>query len=73
MGYIFLYIFDIFQALRQRVTREIRALAVLPVRDLATQVFKVFQTYTEGSNLRVGLLVGQKIFSVEQQSLVKKR
>ena len=43
------------------------------MRDLATQVFKVFQTYTEGSTLKVGLLVGQKIFSVEQQSLVKKR
>ena len=35
------------------MTREVRALALLPVRDLAVQVFKVFQTYTEGSDLKV--------------------
>ena len=35
------------------MTCEVRALVVLPVKDLALQVFKVFQAYSEGSGLKV--------------------
>lgn len=41
------------QALKNRVVCRIRAMVVLPVRDLAAQVFKVFLQYTKGTNLKV--------------------
>ncbi|XP_041367177.1 ATP-dependent RNA helicase DDX51-like [Gigantopelta aegis] len=67
------FVLPIIQALKDCVVRKIRAVAVLPVRDLASQVYRVFQTYCEGTNIKVGLLVGQKTFEVEQGLLVKKR
>lgn len=39
---------------------------------LKFQVYKVFQSYTAGTHLKIGLLIGQKSFSVEQSQLVKK-
>ncbi|KAK3598767.1 hypothetical protein CHS0354_015562 [Potamilus streckersoni] len=67
------FVLPIVQALKNRVTCQVRALAILPVRDLAMQVFKVFQTYCEGTKLKVGLLIGQTTFHSEQQSLVSHR
>ena len=43
------------QALKNRVVCRIRAMVVLPVRDLAAQVFKVFLQYTKGTNLKVNM------------------
>lgn len=67
------FVLPIVQALKSRVTCQVRALVVLPVRDLAIQVFKVFKTYCGNTKLKVVLLVGQKQFLQEQQSLVKQR
>ncbi|XP_064599884.1 ATP-dependent RNA helicase DDX51-like isoform X2 [Liolophura sinensis] len=63
----------IVQALVGRTVCQIRALIVLPVQDLARQVFRVFHTYCQGTNVKVGLIIGQKTFQNEQQSLVKYR
>lgn len=41
--------------LLKRVVTQIRALVILPVSDLATQVHKVFQMLCKGNSLRVGL------------------
>lgn len=49
--------------------RRLRALVVLPSRDLATQVFQVFQRYSEGSHLKIGLAIGQGDFKAEQVAL----
>ncbi|KAL3781587.1 hypothetical protein HJC23_007107 [Cyclotella cryptica] len=38
--------------------RRLRALVVLPGRDLAKQVYDVFVRYSKGSQLRIGLSVG---------------
>ena len=62
----------IVQALRSRVVPRVRALIILPVQELAAQVFKVFLNYCEGSNLKVRLVSGQKSFSHEQTELVRK-
>lgn len=67
------FVLPIVQALKSRVLCRIRAMVVLPVRDLAVQVFKVFLQYTKGTNLKVGMIVGQKQFSVEQHALVRQR
>lgn len=65
------YVLPIVQALKDRTVPRVRALVLLPVQDLATQVYKVFQQYTRGTNLRVKLLSGQRSFAVEQSELVR--
>jgi ATP-dependent RNA helicase DDX51/DBP6 len=57
-------------ALSSRMVRRLRALIVLPSRDLAIQIYHVVERYSQGSNLRVGLAVGQSDFSAEQQSIM---
>ena len=59
-----------YQALRHRMVQQVRALVVLPVQDLAAQVYHVFLTYTQRTDLKVVLLTGQTSFSKEQQQLV---
>lgn len=59
------------QLLSQRVERKIRALVVLPVAELALQVFKVFKKLCEKTDLTVCLLSNQAAFHVEQEKLVE--
>ncbi|XP_031426072.1 ATP-dependent RNA helicase DDX51 isoform X2 [Clupea harengus] len=59
----------IVQALSERVLCQVRALIVLPTKELAQQVYKVFCTYAEGTNLKVVMIAGQKSFAAEQASL----
>lgn len=64
------FVLPIVQSLKSRIVPRVRALVILPVQDLAAQVFKVFRAYTENNDLRVKLLSGQKSFSQEQNELV---
>lgn len=66
------FVLPIVQALSGRVVPRIRALVLLPVQELATQVYKVFLTYAEHMGLNVGLAVGLKSFAKEQASLVRR-
>ena len=66
------FVLPIVQALRGRIVPRVRALVILPVQELAAQVFKVFQNYCEGSGLKVRLISGQKSFANEQTELVRK-
>lgn len=66
------FVLPIIQTLKFRTVPRIRALVILPVQDLANQVFKVFQNYVGKTNLRVKLLSGQKSFAQEQNELVFK-
>ena len=65
------YVLPILNALagRNGGARRLRALVVLPSRDLATQVYQVFARYMEGSTLQVGLAIGQSDFVAEQMAL----
>ena len=65
------YVLPILNALASRNggVRRLRALVVLPSRDLATQVYQVVERYMEGSTLRVGLAIGQSDFVAEQMAL----
>ena len=60
----------VLNALALRVVRRLRALVVLPSRDLAAQVYQVFERYAQGSDLKIGLAIGQSDFLQEQRSLV---
>lgn len=65
------YALPIVQHLSNRVSREIRALIVLPVNELAVQVLKILQKLCEATNLKVTLLSKFTPFEVEQHQLVE--
>ena len=65
------FVLPIVQALRGRVVTRVRALVILPVQDLATQVYRVFQSFASGTALKVKLLTPQKSFVQEQNELVR--
>ncbi|KAM6906126.1 ATP-dependent RNA helicase DDX51 [Lycodopsis pacificus] len=67
------FVIPVVQVLTERVVCEVRALAVLPTKELAQQVCKVFTSYAEGSSLKVVVLAGQKSFAAEQASLSELR
>ncbi|CAI9535392.1 unnamed protein product [Staurois parvus] len=67
------FVLPIVQALLQRVVCEVRALVVLPTKELAQQVCKVFNIYVDGSGLKVVLVAGHKSFAKEQESLVVRK
>ncbi|PVU94321.1 hypothetical protein BB561_002629 [Smittium simulii] len=64
------YVIPIIEKLIPRVIRRLRALVVLPTRELASQVKKVFDNFTRGTSLKVGLASGEYSFQKEQLSLV---
>ncbi|XP_013921862.1 PREDICTED: ATP-dependent RNA helicase DDX51 [Thamnophis sirtalis] len=65
------FIIPVVQALLDRVVCHVRVLAVLPTKELAQQVAKIFNIYTDGTGLKVVQLTGQKSFVKEQESLVE--
>ena len=67
------YVLPIIQSLLQRVICHLRALIILPTKDLANQVKQVFEMFAEGTNLRVGLASGSKSFAKDQEQLVGQR
>uniref|UniRef100_A0A8C9EMT6 ATP-dependent RNA helicase n=1 Tax=Pavo cristatus TaxID=9049 RepID=A0A8C9EMT6_PAVCR len=67
------FVIPIVQVLLDRVVCQVRALVVLPTKELAQQVSKVFNIYTDGTGLKVVLITGQKSFAKEQEMLVQKK
>ncbi|GAQ80742.1 Putative DEAD-like helicases superfamily protein [Klebsormidium nitens] len=69
-GKTFSYALPICQGLSTRIVRRLRALVVLPTRDLASQVKAVFELLAPSLGLAVGLAVGQTSLAGEAQQLV---
>lgn len=69
LGKTLAYVLPIIETLISRVIPRIRALIILPTRDLAIQVRTTFDQYIKGSNLKCILLTGQSSFSLEAKSL----
>ncbi|CAK1544632.1 unnamed protein product [Leptosia nina] len=65
------FVLPIIQTLMLELGHHIRALAVLPVQELATQVATVFKKYCTNTGLRVALLSGSVPRQKEQQQLLK--
>lgn len=63
------YVIPIVQILMKRVVCHLRALIILPTKDLANQVKQVFEMFTEGTNLSVGLASGSNSFTKNQEQL----
>ncbi|KAL7181293.1 hypothetical protein ACSBR1_040216 [Camellia fascicularis] len=66
------YALPIVQMLSTRAVRCLRALVVLPTRDLAVQVKEVFAAIAPAVGLSVGLAVGQSSVADEISELVKR-
>ncbi|XP_078082930.1 ATP-dependent RNA helicase DDX51 [Mustelus asterias] len=65
------FVIPVVQALMDRVVCRVRALVLLPTKELAQQVCKIFSSYVEGTSLKVVIVAGQKAFATEQTSLVE--
>lgn len=64
------YVLGILDALSRRVVVRLRALVIVPSRELAAQVQRVFEPFASSVGLRVGLATGQTSFAGEQRRLV---
>ena len=65
------YTVPIVETLQVRVTVQLRALILVPTRDLALQVMEMFEAIGKGSGLRTALITGNHSFRHEQAQLVQ--
>lgn len=65
------FVIPIVQILKHRRFPGIQCLVVVPVGDLAEQVYRVFCRFCEGTRVKVGLVTGIHSFAKEQASLIK--
>ncbi|KAJ3716067.1 P-loop containing nucleoside triphosphate hydrolase protein [Lentinula raphanica] len=64
------YAIPIVEILSTRITTRLRALIVLPTRDLVMQVRETFEEISKGRGLKIGTATGQHSFTHEQGQLV---
>lgn len=64
------YAIPIVAHLKTRVVTRLRALVVLPTRDLVAQVRETLETLAKGTGLRIGSVTGAQSFSQEQTVLM---
>ncbi|CAK4070528.1 unnamed protein product [Aphanomyces euteiches] len=69
-GKTMVYVLPIVQRLVTRVVRRLRAVVIVPSRDLVVQVKKVFDSLIAGTPLSCGVAMGQSSFTSEQKHLV---
>ncbi|RXW21754.1 hypothetical protein EST38_g4090 [Candolleomyces aberdarensis] len=67
------YVLPILELLQTRVVTRLRALVVLPTRDLVAQVRETFEVLNKGRGLKIGSVSGQQSFAHEQSQLVHDR
>jgi ATP-dependent RNA helicase DDX51/DBP6 len=67
------YAIPLLQCIRQRITRAIRIVILLPVQDLAEQVYNVVNQIGNKLGLKTALLAGQHSFEDEQKFLVQQQ
>ncbi|KAH7909502.1 DEAD-domain-containing protein [Hygrophoropsis aurantiaca] len=64
------YVIPILEILSSRTVTHLRALVVLPTRDLVTQVRETFEAIGKGHGLKIGVATGQHSFAHEQAQLI---
>ncbi|KAJ2802622.1 ATP-dependent RNA helicase dbp6 [Coemansia guatemalensis] len=64
------FVVPVVEGLRSRVVVRLRALVVLPTKELARQVKETFVDFCTGTDLRVGLATGDASLAKEQAALV---
>jgi ATP-dependent RNA helicase DDX51/DBP6 len=66
------YILPIVEDLRPRLDTKLRAVIVVPTRELVAQAHTVASTCAQGSTIQIALAVGNQSVAAEQDSLVKR-
>ena len=66
------YVLPIIENLRPRLDTRLRAVIVVPTRELVAQAYTVASTCAQGSAIQIALAVGNQSVAAEQHSLVKK-
>ncbi|GAA5902975.1 uncharacterized protein JCM6883_002652 [Sporobolomyces salmoneus] len=64
------YVVPIVETLQHRIVTRLRALVLLPTRDLVGQVRETFEGFSKGTGLKIGVATGQHSFAHEQSVLV---
>ena len=64
------YAIPIIEVLSSRVVTRLRALVLLPTRELVAQVFETFMQLAAGTDLKIVCSTGQTKFHHEQRQLV---
>ncbi|THH07154.1 hypothetical protein EW145_g3572 [Phellinidium pouzarii] len=64
------YVIPIVEILSSRIVTRLRALVVLPTRDLVVQVQETFEAISKGRGLKIGVATGQHSFAHEQAQFV---
>lgn len=64
------FVLPIIQILMDEIGQHVKALIVLPVQELATQVAKVFKRYSTKTGVKVALLCGSSPLRQEQQQII---
>ncbi|KAI0783558.1 DEAD-domain-containing protein [Abortiporus biennis] len=64
------YVLPIVEILSLRTVTRLRALVVLPTRDLVVQVRETFEAISKGRGLKIGTATGQHSFAHEQAQLI---
>ncbi|CAG8568687.1 10965_t:CDS:2, partial [Scutellospora calospora] len=64
------YVLPIIDILSKRIVTRLRALVILPTRDLVVQVKEAFDAFCKGTSLKVGMVTGQQSFIHEQEQIV---
>ncbi|CAI2165654.1 6375_t:CDS:10 [Funneliformis geosporum] len=64
------YVLPIIEILSKRIITRLRALVVLPTRDLVAQVKETFIAFCKGTSLKIGVVTGQQSFIHEQEQIV---
>ncbi|WWC72710.1 uncharacterized protein I206_106674 [Kwoniella pini CBS 10737] len=64
------YAIPIIEILSKRITTKLRALIVLPTRELVTQVRDTLEMLSRGTGLTIGSVTGQNSFAQEQAQLI---
>ncbi|ELU41023.1 DEAD domain-containing protein [Rhizoctonia solani AG-1 IA] len=64
------YVVPITEILSTRIVTRLRALVVLPTRELAMQVRETFDIVSKGRGLKIAIATGQHSFAHEQSQLV---
>jgi len=66
------YVLPLVQILQARVVTELRAVIIVPTRELVIQVRDTAEMCTRGTDLQIGIAVGSQSLKIEQEALVNR-
>lgn len=67
------YVLPIVETLSKRIIQRLRALIILPTRDLVAQVKETFNFFTQKTSLKVVAITGSISFTNEQSQLIDEK